>query len=180
MYLIIRRKTLDWSPSCGLVMLSVWPQWFVVEPTMTPKIGSLSASASSKRLRMTDPTASARQYPLAPSSKALQLPVRVAHVSYESALVNAATTQMYEKRTRGGQEVPAVQASKVVWVGENIGSTCYCSIAFSSPKIGTRGLHGSKARGTSCVHTNTWPRKTKEVTVYGFSKACLNMMDRKY
>lgn len=69
-----------------------------------------------------------------------------------------------EKHTCSGQEVPAVQTSEVVRVSEDVGPTRYCSIAFSPPQVSAGGLHGGEARGTSCIHTDTWSRKTKKVT----------------
>lgn len=73
----------------------------------------------------------------------------------------------------------AVQASEVIRVGEDVGATCYCCIAFSSPKISARRLHCRKARGTSRVHTDAWPRETEEIAK-SFSKEYRNAIDRKY
>lgn len=108
--------------------------------------------------------------PIGAVVEGVTIPYSPARVSHISCPVDGSIVRMLKKLTGCGQEVSAVQASEVVWVGENIGSTCYRSIAFSPPKISARGLHGGEAGGAGSIHTDAWPGETKEITLFSSVK----------
>lgn len=72
------------------------------------------------------------------------------------------------KLTRTRKEVAPIQASKDVWVCEDICSSCHRRVALASPQISTGRLDGGEAGGACRVDAETRPREPKEVAVGEF------------